>query len=404
MQITALSVSGALCLWIAPNDARSEPGSEPVVDVMKMDRGRPASCTTAECHAGVTRHRRVHRPVAQGRCLLCHVAREGATLYEAGVRHEFRRATDDPDACYACHENLTVEAHVHEPVRQGLCILCHDPHGARREFYLRVDTDRELCMQCHQETFTDGKHVHGPVARGACSACHDPHQSRHPYRLRSAGDLECGICHLPDMREIVATAHVHPPVAEQCRNCHEPHVGKRPFRLVEEPPRLCLDCHQDIESQIRHGVSQHDPVEKLECLDCHEPHGGDFRRALKGEFTGELYESFSLARYELCYRCHSPAQVTEQFTTDATGFRNGKLNLHFLHVNRSRHGRTCNFCHLVHSSPNGKLTRSRTEFGRWYIDVGLRTTETGGSCMPGCHESRSYDRVTPADNAKGRER
>ena len=88
-----------------------------------------ATCATSGCHLRVTQHQQVHQPVAEHQCEVCHVPKERSTPLQAGVRHEFRRAGDDPELCYACHDRLGEDDFVHEPVKMGVCILCHDPHG-----------------------------------------------------------------------------------------------------------------------------------------------------------------------------------------------------------------------------------------------------------------------------------
>ncbi len=246
----------------------------------------------------------VHPPVDEGQCELCHEPKEGATPFEAGLRHEFNRAAGNAELCYECHDRFDEEAHVHKPVAQGLCVLCHDPHGSDRAFLLRGDPDRTLCGQCHRLDFLEGDHLHEPVAKGQC--------------------------------------------------------GK-----------------------------------------CHEYHGGEFRRLLRGRFTAELYEPFDLGHYELCYGCHESSQVTEPTTTTATGFRNGDANLHFVHVNREDKGRTCNVCHQVHAGSQPHLVTETLPFGTWQLPVNYLRSETGGSCLPGCHRQRAYDRVSPVRNELG---
>ncbi len=356
------------------------------------------NCTTSDCHAKITRHKRVHQPVAANRCDFCHEPIEGSTPFQAGAKHEFKRATQNPELCYACHDRLTEEVYVHEPVKMGMCVLCHDPHGSERKFLLRVGTDRELCMQCHLETFNQGDHIHGPVSIGACGACHDPHQSPNRFRLRSQGTRQCSTCHLADMRSIMEATHVHPPVKDNCNNCHEPHASPNPFRLVSRPTKLCLDCHENIDKQVVHGASVHKPVAEGACVGCHEHHGSDFRRLLRGEFTSKLYERFDLGHYQLCYRCHQPAQVTQPKTNTATNFRNGDANLHFVHVKLVEKGRTCNVCHQIHASSNLRLIKQSVPFGVWQLPLNFKLTETGGSCFPGCHVRRGYDRIHPVHN------
>lgn len=285
-----VEVAGAQEARIGRQESEVTPTAEPIV-----------SCSTSGCHSEMKQFAHVHQPAETDQCDVCHEPKEGATPLQSGVRHEFKRATDNPELCQQCHDSLVDEDYVHKPVLRELCVLCHDPHGSQRPLFLRVKQDQQLCSQCHRLTFLDRKYVHQPVKEG-------------------------------------------------------------------------------------------------KCLECHDPHGGDFRRFLRGEFTPEPYEPFELRHYQLCYRCHEPEQVTERTTTSATNFRNGKVNLHFKHVNMEEKGRTCNLCHEVHASAKPKLIKETTSFGSWQLPLNFTPTATGGSCMPGCHRMRGYDRVEPVQN------
>jgi hypothetical protein len=76
-----------------------------------------------------------------------------------------------------------------------------------------------------------------------------------------------------------------------------------------------------------------------------------------------------------------------------TRFRNGEVNLHWLHVNREK-GRTCRACHEVHASKNPFHIRDAVPFGSkgWLIEIKFKQTTNGGSCSPGCHSDKTYDR------------
>ena len=83
-----------------------------------------------------------------------------------------------------------------------------------------------------------------------------------------------------------------------------------------------------------------------------------------------------------------------------TGFRNGEENLHFKHVNKIDKGRTCRACHDFHASPNPKHIKTQTKFGNWEFKLNYQKTETGGSCWPGCHVQRKYDRAVKQENPR----
>jgi len=76
-------------------------------------------------------------------------------------------------------------------------------------------------------------------------------------------------------------------------------------------------------------------------------------------------------------------------TDEATGFRNGERNLHWVHVNKKTKGRTCRTCHEVHASKRPRLVAESVPFGKrgWRLPLNFEKTETGGSCQPGCHRA-----------------
>ena len=56
--------------------------------------------------------------------------------------------------CLGCHAELAPQGdqgrHVHEPVKQGLCVSCHDPHASENKYQL-VKSAPDLCLSCHKE-------------------------------------------------------------------------------------------------------------------------------------------------------------------------------------------------------------------------------------------------------------
>ena len=89
--------------------------------------------------------------------------------------------------------------------------------------------------------------------------------------------------------------------------------------------------------------------------------------------------------------------VNAEQTETVTYFRNGKTNLHTLHVNQKK-GRTCRACHDVHASNQEDHIREEFRFGMMDIPIEYKKNENGGTCIPGCHNQRSYDRIDPIDN------
>jgi predicted CXXCH cytochrome family protein len=149
---------------------------------------------------------------------------------------------------------------------------------------------------------------------------------------------------------------------------------------------------------MRSGLAEkkflHGPVESGNCSACHNAHGAAESRLLREKFPSSFYATFALENYALCFQCHNPALVLEERTTTLTGFRDGDLNLHYLHVHRDEKGRTCKTCHAIHGSDLPRHMASDVPFegSRWPMPIRFRGTTSGGSCAPGCHQPEDYDR------------
>ena len=66
-------------------------------------------------------------------------------------------------------------------------------------------------------------------------------------------------------------------------------------------------------------------------------------------------------------------------------------------MNKERRGRTCRACHQTHASNLPKHIRESVSYGMWDLPVGFTKTQTGGSCSPGCHLPKDYDRENAVD-------
>ena len=96
----------------------------------------------------------------------------------------------------------------------------------------------------------------------------------------------------------------------------------------------------------------------------------------------------------LCFTCHSDDMLKKD-KPESTGFRDGKNNLHFLHVNRDK-SRNCTVCHDVHGSDLPHLINVTASYGKWEFPLNYSQTETGGLCAPACHNLYAY-----SNKAKG---
>jgi len=410
-------------------------------------------CRSTECHGGFTTRPVVHSPVGTGGCEACHEA-------EAGDAHQFKLTQSGAELCTQCHDEEDFEGKVaHGPVADGQCLACHDPHGSEAKHLLTAKTTGALCMQCHEEVTEDIAFLHGPVAAGECTACHKAHASDHPKLLAAPAQTLCVECHEEAQERIETASHVHAPVRDDCAACHRPHGGDNAKMLTAAVPALCLDCHDALAERIEdatvhhsavtdngscltchdaHASDQkavlrtrsmdlclschskevmvgerripdmaaifkaqpnhHGPIRDGDCGPCHDPHGTQQPTLLAKAFPAKTYASFGEDRYALCFECHDVEAFEDAQTDDATEFRNGDQNLHFVHVNKAVKGRSCRVCHDPHAGPSPHHIAESVPFGKWRIPINYSATATGGACLPGCHRPYRYDRDEPVVN------
>jgi len=311
-----------------------------------------------------------------------------------------------------CHNSYRRQSHVHKPVSLGVCKFCHKSVDPKEHTFELFRTGRELCGSCHEEQTVDlttipsmaqlkpkaqvggGKYLHEPLKEGQCIDCHNPHSSDYEFLLSSAKVSDsCRECH--EINENVK--HPHEPVADgECTLCHNSHSSNYRYLLVEDQKQLCFSCHEVTQEELETFTYPHRPALELECRDCHAPHGSDYYRLLIRAYPPEFYAPFDVSIYDLCFSCHNQDIVLVEETESVTDFRNGTLNLHYLHVNMPERGRTCRTCHATHSSDLPKHLRDKVPYGGWGIPIGFEKTETGGGCSPGCHNPQVYDRIDPA--------
>lgn len=406
-------------------------------------------CTAADCHGSMQSKKVVHGPVAQGNCISCHDQPKPKT-------HTFKLTHEPEKLCQACHI-MQMKNFVHEPVRQGKCTGCHDPHQSDYRYMLRLDPAKDLCLSCHSdEPFMKSKHLHGPVAAGVCILCHEAHSSWNAKLTIKKGRQLCLFCHEDVDRRLAEARHVHPPVREECETCHDPHGSSYPMQIRESKDKLCLTCHKDLAKMIKtskhvhgaistadgcgnchnaHGTmlprllkqplmvmclgchnkeiklpdgrklanmaallkenpEHHGPVKRADCSACHNPHASPNFRLLSKVYPEFFYAPFDLGNYDLCFQCHQRDAVLIKYGKGLTRFKNGDLNLHFVHVNKKVKGRTCRACHEVHASKNPLHIRDKVPFGTggWEFELNYKKTKTGGTCAPACHKPREYVR------------
>lgn len=426
----------------------------PIFSSPSRSAAQTEGCVSQTCHASMGKDKTVHSPVKEGMCTACHTVADDP---QKKTKHPgnliITLVQQGADLCGMCHEPKGNKKVVHAPIQGGDCTSCHNPHQSQHKGMLK-DAVPNLCFQCHSDSIVKQQTVHPPVAAGDCSVCHDNHASNFPGRLLQEGNALCFQCHsdkeeglntkktahfpvkqsciqchnphsspapamlsapVPDLcanchpnevmqRQRAATKHAPMGDQKSCKNCHDPHFADQPRLLLTAQKALCLACHDreletgkgkiaNMKALLDANNNAHGPLKTGDCAACHNPHGSDYWRILVKYYPADFYTPFAEGKYALCFSCHDKAAFTERLTTQATGFRNKDLNLHFVHVNKTAKGRTCRACHEVHADSNQpKHVRQTLNFSSWSMPLNFIPGKNGGSCQPGCHGEKQYSR------------
>ena len=141
--------------------------------------------------------------------------------------------------------------------------------------------------------------------------------------------------------------------------------------------------------------SAHLPAADGECVSCHDLALSAEMRFVKGAPAGSADGPDNARAWDLalCTGCHGEGLLAPNAPpATATGFSDGKRNLHALHVQAGR-GRRCLPCHDPHAARQAKLLRERIPTrGSARIAQEFRGEPRGGWCKTGCHAPKSYQR------------
>ncbi len=199
----------------------------------------------------------------------------------------------------------------------------------------------DVCVtsKCHSG-IVGKKYVHGPVAVGECEICHgkSPKHREMPYRYR--------------------------------------------FGKAGNPSNACISCHHAFGSGD--VTDTHQKYE--ECTACHTKHSSSNKYQLTAEGS------------DLCFQCHEQEIARHPITTGITRFRNGSINLHYEHVEKAVMEKSCLSCHAPHVRSFSMQSEGTERLGKQKRAVTYKKTETGGSCITGCHKEKSYNRTDMVEN------
>lgn len=149
----------------------------------------------------------VHGPRASNECDGCHAVSTGPGMFSSGPKAGAAASTKGritpklarpiPELCITCHSDKSgkhareLGLMVHQPVAAGMCVNCHHPHGAPRQYMLLGENSIALCMACHAAN-KKGKvpvtAVHAQNPDKDCLECHNPHVGKTTRLLRADFD------------------------------------------------------------------------------------------------------------------------------------------------------------------------------------------------------------------------
>lgn len=267
----------------------------------------------------------------------------------------------------------------------GLTLLLPLPATAAAE-----ETPECATSQCHPTLMA--KEPALPKGHGDCTHCHQKagKEKTHPEAGAKSFTFNqevCQECH----QTVVDYSYLHPPVAAgDCLACHTFHSSTAAL-LTETPgPVICYNCHQPV---TKEGDTElHGDVAEQKCTSCHPAHGSFFNHLLAGPYSTDFFNDYNEKQYALCFQCHKIDLLLHANTSYNTNFRDGKKNLHYVHVNRETRGRSCKLCHVIHAGRQPRLMAEKVSFGDWEMPVNFISTVNGGQCTPGCHAPAAYDR------------
>jgi predicted CXXCH cytochrome family protein len=140
--------------------------------------------------------------------------------------------------CTSCHKNVdSARSDFNTGAPEG---LEPDPSAPPPDLLLARE---KLCTaSCHidktpRRAIRENLWLHNPVAQGKCLDCHEPHQSTNPFQLKLPEAEVCISCHAPD--SLTRASHLdktgnEAELAAGCLTCHTVHMGADSQLLASE--------------------------------------------------------------------------------------------------------------------------------------------------------------------------
>jgi predicted CXXCH cytochrome family protein len=224
--------------------------------------GEPLQESCITCHGDLIKNNVVHPELATT-CDICH-ASTGAKHPEKNVKGFTlsEKLPVLCYNCHSdFQEHIDAYPSVHGALKDTVsCMNCHNPHSSA-EKRLLINGTNDLCLRCHDKTIVNdsmrirnisqtlsrAKSIHQPVEQGGCVNCHNPHFSEkrallignfpsEQYIKASTDNLElCFMCHDTDLLE-KATTEAGTNFRDGTKNLHFVH-------LSGDKGRNCTMCH-----------------------------------------------------------------------------------------------------------------------------------------------------------------
>jgi len=138
--------------------------------------------------------------------------------------------------CYGCHKSMNKEKYAHAPSANWLCTGCHKEGEKNISKYLTKKPVNNSCFECHEENkelWRAAKYMHEPLDNGDCNRCHNPHSSPYGMFIRKEVNEICLGCHKEHISRIQKsdTGCTMLEESQKCTSCHTPHASNRAFFL-----------------------------------------------------------------------------------------------------------------------------------------------------------------------------